>query len=345
LKQLYNNASPALWQKIATEAKEHHDLDMGLDACEHLVFNTMDVALRDWAMTKLYDYMRPLPCKNKIWLNCPMGLDRVPNNPSIINTEDGYICNIRCSNYVYDPNFRFLDGGQVHLSDHVLIQFDPQMHVKHTMPLIDRTNNVYHDSFIKGFDDVRLITKNMFICSHGNMNKHRTIDQCLGTMTDDGVVTKLIQLVGPNAYRHEKNWLPLIKEDILYIIYTTHPFTLYQVDQTNGKMVLLKNEKLTDKNCDGFRGSSPPLKYKAGYLYTIHQVTKNLSYFHRFVWIDENLTTLKWSKPFYFETKGIEFNVGMGHSPEGLWLAHSVWDNDARMILIDYDIVDDYLKL
>src|SRR5438445_1571334 len=242
-------------------------------------------------MNRLYDYMVKIPYKNKIWLHCPMGMDRVPNNPSIIRTEDGYLCNLRCSNYVYDPHFRFLDDTGVHLSDHVLIYFNHQFLVEKTVKLVDKTDNVYHDSFIKGFDDIRLIDSHRFICSHGNMNNHRTINQCLGTFDDDGHVTRLIQLHGPNPYRHEKNWLPLVIQDELYVIYTTHPFVMYKVDTNNGNMTMVKNEKLTSKNLDGFRGSSAPIKHKDGYLYTIHQVTKELSYFHRFVWVDKNFTT------------------------------------------------------
>ena len=313
---------------INNDLKTYEDIILSalkpLDERQHALFNA-------------FIYMKPLPYTNKINLNCPMG-KRVPNNPSIIQIDNGYLCNIRASNYVYNPNFQFLEGN-IHLSDHHLLTLDENFKITKTVILKDTTNNIYYDSFVKGIDDLRLINNHQFICSHGNFNNHKTIQQCLGQYDIDGNVTSLIPLPGPEQYRHEKNWLPFYDHELV-IIYMIHPFTLYKI--VDNKMIKIKEIKLSDHNLDQFRGSAPPIPYNNGWLCTTHQVV-NLCYFHRFVWFNQDFTEIKYSVPFYFEHKGIEFNLGMCHSKKGLLLTYSVLDNNAKLITIDYKTVDDYL--
>ena len=316
------------WQKITINILE----------CDQFILSNAPLDQRQNALSKAFHAMTPLPYIKKINLNCPMGL-RVPNNPSIIQINNNYLCNIRASNYVYDPHFRFLEDN-IHLSDHHMITLDKDFKIIKTVILKDVTNNVYHNSFVKGIDDLRLINDHQFLCSHGNFNPCKIIDQCLGTFDGDGNVTSLIPLKGPNLLRHEKNWLPFYDEK-LYFIYMIHPFILYRYE--NG-LIKMKELKLTDQNLETFRGSAPPIPYKNGWLATAHQVT-NMQYYHRFIWFDQDFTQIKYSIPFYFELQGIEFNLGMCHSPTGLLLTYSVWDNNAKLITIDYDVVDQYLLI
>jgi hypothetical protein len=116
-----------------------------------------------------------------------------------------------------------------------------------TILLKDVTNNIYFNSFVEGIDDLRIINEQYFICSHGNFNNNRLIHQCLGTYDiNTGNVNSLVVLKGPNIHKHEKNWLPLIIDDDIYVIYTTDPFILYKVNKETGDLLLIKNNlKLT----------------------------------------------------------------------------------------------------
>lgn len=306
-----------------------------IEAYEDVILSFASLDRRQNALQNAFSYMSPISYIKKINLNCPMGL-RVPNNPSIIQMNENYLLNIRCSNYVYDPYFRFLEGN-IHLSDHHLLTLDANFNIIKTEVLKDVTNNIYYDSFVRGIDDLRLIDNQHFLCSHGNLNDHQTIQQCLGTFVN-GNVTSLIPLLGPDKYRHEKNWLPFMNNG-LYMIYMINPFILYKYDQG---LIKIKEIKLSDKNLD-FRGSAPPIPYKNGWLATAHQVA-NMQYYHRFIWFDLEFTTIKYSIPFYFEIQGIEFNLGMCHSPQGLVMTYSVWDNHPKLIIVDYNVIDHYLQ-
>ena len=285
--------------------------------------------------------MNPLPYLRKIHLNCPM-TKRVPNNPSIIEIDGGYLCNIRCCNHLFDPHFRFLEGN-IYMSDHHMFTMDKDFKIIKTVILKDVTNNVtYPCHFLKGIDDLRLINDHEFICSYANLNNHNTIQQCLGQFDKNtGHITSLVALKGPQEHRHEKNWMPFY-DDGLYVIYMIDPFILYKI--VDGEMIKIKEIKINDKNLQDFRGGGCLIPYKNGWLSSTHQVTKELHYFHRFIWFDRHFTEIKYSVPFYFEIRGIEFSLSMCHSPSGLLLTYSVNEHNATLLTIDYDVVDQYLQ-
>lgn len=292
-------------------------------------------------LLKALEVMKPIPFTKKINLQCPMSLARVSNNPCIIKIDDGYLCNIRASNYIYDPNFIFLDIDHIHRSDHYQLTLNNEFLIQKMITLTDVTNNVYFKSFVEGIDDLRMFNEEHFICSHGNFNPNGLIEQCLGRI-ENGRVVSLIALKGPNTFRHEKNWMPFINDDKMHIIYMMHPFILYQI-QPDGTMILVKEVVLSNLNMKNFRGSAGPIKYNHGWLATVHQVV-SMHYIHRFVWFDEDFTKIKISRPFYFERKGIEFNPGMALHEEGIVLSYSVLDNNSKCIVISNDIINDYIK-
>lgn len=329
--------------------------------CESIIFNNSSTSIQiSNALDKEFTCMKKIDHKEQILLNIPMKTTRVPNNPSILQSAGGYICNIRASNYVYDPHFRFLDNDNVHRSDHYIVYFDKHFMLQSMIPLVDKTDNQYVSSFVEGIDDLRLINENTFICSHGNFNNKRLIEQCLGTFNTKGEITKLIVLKGPDPHKHEKNWLAYEQNDTIYVIYLIHPFTVYQVDQETGNLTLVNQTLLTEQNCHNFRGSAPIIPYhnphknsndtnteeksECGWLATTHQVSNSLSYYHRFVWFSADFSSLKISRPWYFEHKGIEFNPGMCHShdPNTVIMSHSVLDNNAKCITITHDTIDAY---
>lgn len=326
-------------------ASDHSDYHQErLSTYEQLVFDNYasEIEINN-ALLREIELIKPITYTDKYLLNCPMGTLMVPNNPCIIKTECGYLCNIRASNYIYNPNFVFLDKDNIHRSDHYHLTLNEDFLIQDVKKLIDVTNNVYYPSFVVGIDDLRMINDKWFICSHGNFNNRRLIEQCLGKV-DDGNVISLVALKGPNPSRHEKNWLPFMKGDDMYVIYLIHPFTIYLINKEDGTLVLVKEVVLNDLNMKNFRGSAGPIPYKNGWLATVHQVA-NLHYMHRFVWFDEAFTKIKVSEPFYFERKGIEFNPGMTTHKDGIVLSYSVLDNNAKCITVSHDTITSYLKI
>lgn len=325
-------------------ASDHSDYHQNrLEDYEKIIFNNHETpdAINS-VLLKTLDVIKPIKFIKKYHLNCPMSTKRVPNNPSIVKTVGGYICNIRASNYIYTPHFIFLDNDQIHRSDHYQLRLNDDFLIHDIKMLEDVTKNVYFDSFVEGIDDLRMINEKYFICSHGNFNNKGLIEQCLGKIKE-GKVVSLVALKGPNLYRHEKNWMPYINNGKMYVIYLIHPFTIYQIHK-DGVMELVKHVTLGDLNMKNFRGSAGPIRYKDGWLATVHQVA-SMYYIHRFVWFDEDFNTIRVSKPFYFERKGIEFNPGMALHDDGIVLSYSVLDNNASCIVVGDKTIEEYIGL
>jgi hypothetical protein len=53
---------------------------------------------------------------------------------------------------------------------------------------------------------------------------------------------------------------------------------------------------------------------------------------------------MKYTRPFYFEKVGIEFNLSLCHSSNGLLLTYSVNDGSSTLALVDYKHIDQMLE-
>ena len=79
---------------------------------------------------------------------------------------------------------------------------------------------------------------------------------------------------------------------------------------------------------------------------TIHQVYyhKKRKYLHRLVWVSNDFDVLKYSKTFYFDKIGVEFNLGICKHNNGIIFTYSVDDNHATLTIIDYETIETMLN-
>src|SRR5205807_10268434 len=130
--------------------------------------------------------------------------------------------------------------------------------------------------------------------------------------------------------------------DEVHFIYSFQPFKLYKLDRNTGNVTLIKETLVSDHHISDFRGSGAPIRYRDQWLCTVHQCYHNSprKYFHRFVLIDDQCTTLKYSKIFYFESPSIEYTLSLAHSPEGLLIPYSLRDNISKIGVLSYETLD-----
>jgi len=152
---------------------------------------------------------------------------------------------------------------------------------------------------------------------------------------------------GQDELRPEKNWLPLVTDDgKLRFIYSFGPLRMFELSG-DGVVTEVINRKLTEEHIGEFRGSGPPIAYKGGWLATIHQVDhyNPRTYLERFVWFDREFTTIKFGPLFFLaEEPGVEYNLAICHSDEGLVVAYSVMDASAMLAVVEYEVVDGHLR-
>ena len=307
-------------------------------------------------------YMSPIPVKRKLPLKYPMPLHYTPSSASIIKNGDGFLINLRGINY-------YLSEGGYGVSRHgdgiirtinYLLDLDKDLNITKGVEVIDNSGVKLYPKNILGMEDIRLFGPNYFFCTYLELNESRTPQIGWGTYdSDTGSVTRMVPLMAGTQLKCEKNWLPFIDDDgEIYIIYAMGPFQLYHLDKEEGTVTEVKRltlgKELVDTSVNAtsdpryindFRGSASPISYKSGWLCTIHQVhhAEPRKYFHRFVWLNKEFTEIKFSLPFYFDKVGVEFNLSICESEDGMLMSYSHGDASSTIAIIDYKVIDDML--
>jgi hypothetical protein len=279
-----------------------------------------------------------------------------PMNPSIQKTDQGYKVICRTVNYTQkgaiSSNFKTSDADGIFRSRNFLVHYDQDFKLLSHQEIIEKLPRKRIFNWVQGMEDCRLVefNKNLwFTCTTSDTNPtgQRQISLCkLSDSAREGrrSVEKLIPLIGPDPHRCEKNWLPFVKDDSLYIIYTCHPFTIYKPNlETGGCETAVMYEP--DYDFSGFRGSAAPIKYNDGYLMLVHETVQfedqSRNYLHRFLYLDKNFVVQQASKPFIFFHRGIEFCCSMtiDHSGKNLVLAVGVEDSQAHLYFVTLETI------
>ncbi len=221
-----------------------------------------------------------------------------------------------------------------------LLNFDDQLNLQGDgIELIDHSGVQLYPKDIRGLEDIRLFGDHELFCTYLEVNEKRTPQMCYAQYQDSGIIKHLKPMHVKPTLECEKNWLPMIINDEVHIIYSFDPFKMYKLNRELGDLEPVKEIKISDKYLGDFRGSANPIRYNGQWLATIHQVYYNSprKYFHRFVLFDEHFTTIKYSKIFYFESPNIEYTVSLCHSPNGILIPYSIRDNCSKIGVLSYE--------
>jgi len=351
------------YEEISIVAYYINKKEEGFNAAEKVILSYHTPwSTRNSTLSNEGFYMSPLPVKKKIDIKYPMPLHYTRSSASIIKTDQGYRINIRGVNYfLHEGNYKSRHGDNTIRTINYLLDTDPNLNIIKGVELVDKSGIPLYPKDILGMEDVRLFGTNYFFCTYLEMNESRTPQIGWGTYEPEtGIVTRMVPLMAGFELKCEKNWLPFIDDGDIYIIYAMGPFQLYKLDQVTGVVTEVKrsaigegltycspNPSSSDPYINDFRGSANPIFYKNHWLTTIHQVyhSQLRKYFHRFVAFDKDFTTIKFSLPFYFEKVGIEFNLSMCESDEGMLLTYSHGDVTSSIAIVDYRVIDSMLGL
>jgi tetratricopeptide (TPR) repeat protein len=278
-----------------------------------------------------------------------------PMNPSILKTDDGYVLICRAVNYtqIGAKHFSTLDKQGIFRTKNFLIHYDKKFHKIYHQEILEDLPREKHKSFIiEGLEDCRLIdfeNHSWFSCTTFDTSPTGAIQISLCKMgfsekNEPIQVEKLTPLKGPDPNRHEKNWLPFVKEGEIHFIYSSDPFTLYKPNLITGACETVY-QYTPEHDFRRFRGSAAPIPFDDGYLMLVHEVVYmpdyTRTYLHRFVYLDKNFIAKKTSKPFVFIHKGIEFCLSMtlDHDQKQLILPIGIEDKEAYLFFADLDYV------
>lgn len=284
-----------------------------------------------------------------------------PMNPAIIKTENGYDVICRTVNYtqINAKHFKSLDLFDPYntvKTKNFLVKYDKNWNLLSQQEIVE---NLARPKFqyrgVDGLEDCRLFTfKNStwFTCTTSDTNPTGSPQISLCKLSNNRLgkeieVEKLIPLLGPDPMRCEKNWLPFIKDNEFFTIYSYDPYIILkpkidlEKNQMTHRVVWRKEESKLDFS--RFSGSAAPIPFDDGYLMMVHETVYEDSrvYLHRFLYLDKDFNFKKLSKPFIFLHKGIEYccEIAIDHSEKNLIMPIGIEDREAYLCTIDLNTV------
>ena len=342
-----------LYEELSIVSFYLKKMDEGYDACDKVILSPYAPwQNRNVTLNNQSFYMKKLDFARKITVNYDMPRDYIASSPSIVANKDGFLLNLRGVNYSIDKTGAYIirDPHNIVRTRNFLLTLDNNLNVERGVELKDVSGVPLYPKNILGVEDIRLFGTNEFLCTYLEVNDSRTPQICYGHYDPEtGDIDRIVPLKVGTELKCEKNWMPCIIDGEVHFIYTVSPLRLYKLDCESGAVTLIKEGFLSDPaiKLDDFRGSGGMIPYKDGWLGTIHQVyhANPRKYFHRFIWYDAAFTTMKYSDVFYFESPGIEFNLSLCHSDNGLFVAYSQNDNTSNIGVLNYNKLYAYLEL
>jgi predicted GH43/DUF377 family glycosyl hydrolase len=260
-------------------------------------------------------------------------------NPSIADDGDGFRMIVRTANYQIERGVLHSDGILQNLN--FLVFLDADLAVTGIEPIIDRSVGVRrYDSRIQGYEDCRLVSvagnwyATATVCDLNPVERRE-----IALLELDGAEIRSVRaLEGPVPGRHEKNWMPLVVDGALHVVYSCGPTVVLRCDP--GSSVLRKVADSRAPIADGFRGGSQGLPVEGGYLFAVHEVDRSeraLQYVHRLILLDDRLSLTAMSPRFTFTSDRVEFCGGIARCRDGIVLSFGVSDAAAGLAVVPLD--------
>jgi hypothetical protein len=204
-----------------------------------------------------------------------------------------------------------------------------------------------------GIEDLRLINNYNSILGVGAAVVSddlglRTI-QVLFTLDTDNLA--LLNPIIPNSPNEEvwseKNWIPLVQDGKIYIIYSIDPFIIYE---------LLGDKLVPSIETGGFIGDHKSIRIQGGtnlvfideeFIGIAHDykyIADKIYYTHRFYKLNSNREIIELGDSFVIESRGIEFVTGLAIKDDKLYISYGLSDRAAKLIIMNISDLSKFLN-
>lgn len=270
-------------------------------------------------------------------------------NPSIIQMNGEYVASLRTTNYTVNDQGYYILPENVTISQSVnyMLNLGTDFSIKKVTKINDiSVYNKYEGSRFQGLEDIILFENNndiCFTCTTLDTNQNRIPQISLCKLNNNYEVDTKYPLDSPNG-NMQKNWLPFMHNDKLFLIYSYEPFIIFEHIQ-DSLYIQICNKKY-NLNFGGFKGSTAPIIFDNGYLFIIHE-THNINvnlrcYLHRFIWMTSDFEIKSISHPWHLQHFGIEFCRSMCWSyNKEIIITYGIKDKEAYIGIVD----PEYIKL
>lgn len=317
------------------------------------------------ARSNLYWYFKPLsgyvPSFEPVQIPFAERDGYVAMNPSVAYHMGELFVLVRTVNYRIDAEGRYVsrtgdvasDGCPIIRTRNYFMHLSADLIVGDAKEIQPPTNWLKEPLFplVRGFEDSRLFSWQGELWTLSTVRELTREGWCEQVLTrlidtpDGGVSFDLIlaRLLLGNDRRHEKNWMPWVKEDgDLQFVYRLGTI----VDRDN-KLVAQHD---TGLDIDRISGGSQLVEIPtfdlapSQYLALVHESqfvpgTQRRFYMHRFVLFSTDGAPVALSDPFYFHDRQIEFAAGLALLGNKLIVSYGVRDEEAWLATMDLDEV------
>lgn len=268
-------------------------------------------------------------------------------NPSIVARAGGFLSTVRTANYRVLPDHRYeslSEDGRIRTLNY-LADLGPDLRLEAVRPLVDADPGPRRpEAAILGYEDVRLIATPAGlwgIATVADRNPEGRLEMALLRIDGDRV-TEARVLPGPDPQRHERNWMPFLRDERLHLVYSLGPTKVYECDPESAALTLV-SERPAPAWAAGLRGGSQGVEVPGGTLFCVHEVLfapKGRHYVHRFALLDSDLRLSALSPRFTFADERLEFCAGLAPHGDDLVISFGVADSHAGLATISqHDIL------
>ena len=275
-------------------------------------------------------------------------VEYLPSSTAYIFYQGKHIINTRFVNYSYAIN-----EGRYLIRDYHGI-----LHTKNVRSYLDNETLVpicygemsdatvelpSKDSYSHGLEDIRLFEYNgklHFICTNVNYSPNGRNRMVMGEYDHETLSYSNCRVLQPPEDTWcEKNWIPIVKNDELFIIYSWFPMKICKINSED-RLEIVDTHHPFLPYYHKVRGSTTFIEDQGSLLGLVHlsDDTHPRQYFHMFVRLDkETLEPIAYSDPFCFQHFGVEFCIGFTVREDKYMFWVSKMDNNAIMVSVDRD--------
>lgn len=203
-----------------------------------------------------------------------------PLNPSLVKTDNGYICIYRTVNYIHDiktGTYQSLHTDGKIRTRNLFLTLTNKFEIKSKHEIVNNLNYTKHRQQVLGLEDCRLFqfnNKNYFTCTTLDTNAtgqpqitlcrlgKKSVSNNINIKTDIIELDLFTPLIGPDLNRCEKNWVPFV-DDGICVLYGYDPLVIYKVNENSG-VLTVKVKYSHTPTFAGFRGGAGLLPFDLG---------------------------------------------------------------------------------
>jgi hypothetical protein len=267
-------------------------------------------------------------------------------NPSIAKDGDGFRVIVRTVNYRLEANGRWLGqppGGARTVN--WLFRLDHDLQTLSSNRIADRDLIAGDSRAGNGLEDGRLFFWRgswWMVASAARFVSDSTLaTMCLLRLDGDHRVAEAHFIESPLRQEKEKNWMPVVADDALKLIYRISPLQIVDVAEDWQPGLQSRGEQRAD--IQEWAGSSQLVAYRGNWLCVVHkrfEEEKYAYYGHAFVELSRDFKILRVSQPWHFDESTVEFCAGLCLAGDSAILSYGHMDREAKLLKLPLAIVE-----